>query len=733
LSDYQSTTFRAVQLGLQIRDANDKVSEGNWVRLENVRSTQEAQLDTREGLILVNDDDPFGPFHSIRRLSTLVRVWGVGPRLHRDAFGTYVNPLTGTEFTGFSGNPLSLVPFQGNDSRAPWMFVGDTATLRKAGAGANNQFYQWGVDPPVVAVTAAPFGAAGNLNSSVAGAIPYEWRYTYRSSTTGAESNPSPAMAFGVSVVNQQAGLTGAGSTDPQVDQIRWWRRGGTLTGAEYRLVGTSINTSGAGVFFDDNTADSALVLQEILSFDKWRPFQSVDSTGAQARVNLPYLASFAGKYILGCGDPNRPGYLYWTNPGDPDSASTSNNVQITSQAEALTAVFVYDGQPFCWTKDNLYPIQFGQDIVTFRGQLSSCGRGCAAPWAYTADGPQIFFLSQDGIYATDGQSPAVSLTEGSLRPIFNGLSVGNFTPVDYTAQEELRMWFAGQKLHFVYKDTLGDRQHLTWHSAYNRWELNTYFPGAINNAPTTVYEDEGRSSSVVYLGFSSGFLYQLEPNAISDAGSPIVANVRTGSYDFGAPQALKEFGNLIVDADPQGGTITVTPYINAEETALPALLCTGTGRQKFTFGLDDVYAYSLALDYAWSGPGTIYQAEVLHRQDEERIVHWEFPATTFGLSGWIQLRDGYIDLLSDAPVSITVQADNVTWGPYTIPSTGGTRLKIYFQTDAIKAKVFRISLNSAQPFRLYGEDCELRVKPWNTDLGYALMSPFRPSNRETQ
>lgn len=728
MSDYSSTTFRAVQLGLQIRDANDKVSEGFWTRLSNVRSTQEALLTTREGLVAEDTNDPFGRFHSIRRLSALVRVWGVGPRLHRDSFGTYLNPVTGLEFTGFSGNPLSLVPFQGTDSRVPWMFVGDTATLRKAGAAADNEFFQWGIDPPTVAVTAAAFGI-GNLNSSVAGAIPYEWRYTYYSSTTGAESNPSPAMAFPIDVVNQQAGLTGAASLDPQVDQLRWYRRGGTLTDANYRLIGISLNT--AVPAFDDNFADSAIVLQEILSFEKYRPFQSVDATGTQVQVNLPYLCSFAGKYILGCGDPNRPGYLYWTNPGDPDSANVTNNVQITSQAEALTGVFVYNGQPFCWTRDNLIPIMFGQDIVTFRGQVSACGRGCAAPHAFTADGPQIYFLSQDGIYSTDGQSPAVSLTEGSLRPIFNGLSVGDFTPVDYTQQNDLRLYYAGQELHFIYKDTAGETKHLRWHSAYNRWRQSDYASG-LGGAPTCVYEDEGQSSSIVYLGFSSGFLYLIDPNSFTDAGITITSNVRTGSYDFGAPQSLKELGGVIIDADPQGGTITATPFINAEETALTPLVMTGSGRQKFAFKLPDVYAYSFALDYAWSSQGTIYQAEVLHRQDEERIVHWEYPATTFGLSGWIQLRDCYIDLLSTAAVDVTFQVDGTTWGPYSIPSTGNQRLKLYLQTDAIKGKVFRVSLDSTAPFQLYGEDCEFRLKPWNTALGYALLNPMRPSNRET-
>lgn len=729
MSDYQSTTFRAVDLGLQIRDANDKVSEGFWTRLTNVRSTQEALLTTRDGIVLEDSNDPFGRFHSIRRLSALVRVWGIGPRLHRDSLGTYLDPVSGLEYTGFSGNPLSLVPFQGTDSRVPWMFVGDTATLRKVGASSDLDNFQWGIDPPTVAVIAAPFGL-GNLNSSVAGAIPYEWRYTYYSSTTGAESNPSPVMAFPIDVVNQQAGLTGAASTDPQVDQLRWYRRGGTLTNANYRLVGISLNS--AVPAFDDNFADSSVVLQEILSFEKYRPFQSVNATGTQVQVNLPYLCSFAGKYILGCGDPNRPGYLYWTNPGDPDSANVTNNVQLTSQAEALTGVFTYNGQPYCWTRDNLYPVQFGQDITTFRSNgPSACGRGCAAPRAFTVDGPQIYFLSQDGIYGTDGQSPAVSLTEGSLRPIFNGLSVGDFSPVDFTQQDSLRMYYAGQKLHFIYQDTSGGTQHIEWHSMYNRWVRNNY-EAIVGGAPTTVYEDESQSTSLVYLGFSSGFLYLIDPNAISDAQTPISSNVRTGSYDFGAPQALKEFGGVIIDADPQGGTITVTPWINAEATALTPLTCSGTGRQKFTFKLPDVYAYTFALDYAWTGQATIYQAEVLHRQDEERIVHWEYPATTFGLSGWIQLKDCYIDLLSTASVNVTFEVDGVTWGPYSIPSTGGERLKLYLQTDAIKGKVFRVSLDSLGEFQLYGEDCEFRLKPWNTALGYALLNPMRPNNRET-
>lgn len=717
MADYLSFTTRCANLGLDLRDVNDTVREGFWVRLNNATSSQEGFLSLREGTQTFVEV-LLGQPHSVRRLDPTTLVIGAGTMLFRNS-DVYIDPTTSAIYTGFSGNPLSMVPFKAPDSNDPWMFVGDSAAARKA--AADGRFFQWGGEPPTVVAVAAA-GGAGALNSSVAGAITYRWRYIYHSTATGARTNPSPEMPIGVSLTAQQANVTVQGTTDTQFDQIELYRTGGVNTDGTYRFIGTASNAVGPVVMVD-NVPDSTVAVSEPLLLTRFRPFQSV-SGGAQVTVSLPYIFPFQN-FILGVGDQNRPGYLYWTNPGEPDSADVVNNVQITPQSEPLIAGFTYEKQPYVFSRDNLYAVEYGIGITTFRGALTACGRGLSTPWAYSASGPLIYFLSGDGIYSTDGQSPALSITEKSLRPIFNGMAASNFQPIDFSQETALRLWWAGQELYFSYKATDGGERILRWRAAYDRWESVTT---TTSLSPGVVYEDENQAQERVLVSFGGAGLSEFTPDSLTESGLTITANARTGSIDAGKPHTLKEYGNLIVDADPAGGTINVATFYDAETVAGPTFALTGTGRQKFPLSLADRYAYSLAVDFSWTGAQRVYQFETLLHLDEERIGHWEYPATTHGLSGWQQLRDGYIDLNSTGTVRLTVEIDGgQSTDTYDIPSTAGVRLKRYVKFRPRKGKVFRYSLDGvdAATFLLYGPDCELRLKPWNTNLGYALMSPF--------
>jgi hypothetical protein len=76
--------------------------------------------------------------------------------------------------------------------------------------------------------------------------------------------------------------------------------------------------------------------------------------------------------------------------------------------------------------------------------------------------------------------------------------------------------------------------------------------------------------------------------------------------------------------------------------------------------------------------------------------------------------------------VTLTQVVDGTTH-TYTIPSTSGERRKVYVKFDPVKGKVYQWKLDSASNFRLYGEECELRMKPWNEEIGYKSVSPFEP------
>jgi hypothetical protein len=621
MSDYQNHTYTVIDVGLNLRDRADAVKQGQWVRLSNVKSSQEALLTTRVGRALYLDTSDTNPVHTIKDLGNNTVLIGVGDKLY------YNNTAYAT--TGYSGDPLSVVSYRPDEATEAWTYIGDANQMRKVHADGRD--FEWGITAPhVPAYAEVVTGIGGQLdNVGVPGAIVYDWRYTYASSSTGAESNPSPIMAEAskLTIDGQAASLQLTSSPDPQVDQIKLYRRGGTLT-TTWRFLASHPNVSGKVL---DLASDAEMALNEELSRGNFKPFQSIDTDGnILSGLALPYVwGPFVGRYILACGDPNRPGYLYWTNALDPDSADTSNNLEVTPPTEPLVGGLIYSALPFLWTKKNLYALDFGgvgTTSGTFVPRATPCGRGLLAPWCF-AVGDVIYFLSDDGIYITDGQKPAESITESSLRPLFTGDSVSGHVGIDFTDLDAMRLTYDNRELHFFYNNLDGVREHLSYDNILKRWKE------ADENPRFTMGADS-------YFGDTQGRIYTA--SGTTDGGTAIPVNCRTGSMDGGRAHTMKEYGNLILDANPNGGTITVTPYFDVEATEGTPIELTGSTRQKFAFTLGDTYAYSIALHFSWTGVATIYQCEFLWRLDEEEIKHWEFPPTSHGLSGWMQVRDGY-------------------------------------------------------------------------------------------
>jgi hypothetical protein len=80
------------------------------------------------------------------------------------------------------------------------------------------------------------------------------------------------SMAITVFYSTQDAMVTPAASTDPQVDKIDIYRQGGGL--ADFTYVGTTPNSATA---FDDQASDLAVAANPQLQYDNFEPFPSID------------------------------------------------------------------------------------------------------------------------------------------------------------------------------------------------------------------------------------------------------------------------------------------------------------------------------------------------------------------------------------------------------------------------------------------------------------------------
>lgn len=262
-------------------------------------------------------------------------------------------------------------------------------------------------------------GTYGPLVSG--GGQPYQYVYTFASSTVGIESNPSPVCRTPVSPVNECVILTPpAPSSDPQVDTINWYRVGGSV--GTWQFVGSQPNALGSFTdVFDDTYVEeqSPLVQDNYLPFpvqdyphkgmvnvagtdvtwvsgdafgENWVPgtpvlingvpYQTYGAANTNTKMqltqsagiqnNVPYtcespvlqgvpLPSMWGPYqgttMFACGDQYNPGFLYWTQGNNPDAAGLDTKIEVTSPSEPLIAGCMYNGRAYVFSSKRMFLI----------------------------------------------------------------------------------------------------------------------------------------------------------------------------------------------------------------------------------------------------------------------------------------------------------------------------------------------------------------------------------------
>jgi hypothetical protein len=447
-------------------------------------------------------------------------------------------------------------------------------------------------------------------------------------------------------------------------------------------------------------------------------------------RVRPIAFGPFQGQYVFWLGDPVKKGAFYWNNANRIDLCSPDLNYNlINDPGEELVNGFIFGGNPYVFSKRKLYALDFGGPTATpaFVPREVPLGVGLAGKWAFASSKLGVIFLSWDGIYVTDcGGGPPTKLSE-NLNPIFRGIGVADVPAVDWTYVNDFRICLTSRDAYFYYRSTGGAWNSLVCDLTELRW--NRWLPG---REFRMAYELENASQYRVVFGSDTAAAYYSDDVNVNSTEETLPCTVRTASWDSGIPLTNKEFGVLLLDFDPDGAEITITPRYNSDtETGIQ--FTTGTagdtaGRRTTSFSLGDIFRRSLSLEFSWTDTGTahpeFFQGTILFREDEEAIVHWALPPTALGQGGWFHIKDSYWTLKSTAAVTLTVNVDGVE-DTYTIPSTAGLRLKQYVEFTPRRGKLFAFKLESTAAFYFYGEESSLNGKPWKTATGYQPLNPF--------
>jgi hypothetical protein len=610
------------------------------------------------------------------------------------------------------------------DSGSTWSTLYTTGTTRAKRTDTVN--FAVGVDPSLIQVRAI---CTGNGVSGDALALSLR---IYEIDTT-----VSVGSALVLTLTDEQAEVCVVPPTDPQQDTIRLYRRGGSLVDTWYKVGDFIVSTlviggCGAGTLsIIDNVADAGLT--SAVDLDNDQPVTGIEKLNAP----LPVIWGQFDRRVLGCGESSRPDAVYFSKQGNADSWPPGNWVTVSSPSDPMQAGCIYNTRCFAFSFERMYELVPGLVAgVTFSPFPTPTTRGLISPWGLcTYD--RVYFVSKDGIYATVG-GPEESIVENDIKPIFPtkdgpGRDCHGYEAVDMSQPRMIRLSAHNDEIWFTYKGATTDTiQKLIYDIRKKRWRAATYTPEMLCE-----YSEPGVPSSLLHAG-ADGSVYQSAVGTDNGLAIPVIT--RTGAYDQGLPLSQKEYGSVVFDLDPGGADdanpVTITPYINGEAHAEAALTVTGSGRMQVPLSLDDLMAYNLEFEVAWSRTDvgvsgqavspTLYQFDILWRPEPTQLTHWEARENSYGMAGYAHLRDGYIGIRCTSDLTLKLYGDGsaTPFDTITIPSTAGRRRKTFFAAKANKWKLLRITLDSPDgtPFRTYETDVEFRIKQWLNPLGYHIV-----------
>ncbi len=461
-----------------------------------------------------------------------------------------------------------------------------------------------------------------------------QYRYVYRSSATGALSNPSPeSVQSTLSVLVNNVMATP--STDPQVDKIDFYRLDTGLDNFTY--VGTGPNSSAP---FSDTLLDSDVASNPILEFDNYEPFPSIDLpaggtvnvvggvveyvSGTKFNVrwlpgtiiivgtvaftlntrptsttsltcsnvetvggvetvvvpddgsNLVYeiaepdlaaqpLAYMWGptdniSFAFGCGDPLRPGTLYWCKGNNLDSAPDTNQEDVTSPSEPLQNGCIVNGLAWVASASRAWLIlpNFFNALATVTGtqgstwtlQESSLKRGLYMPRCLAVDGGGVvYFRAKDGIYASPGGQGGKSITDEDLYNLFphegivpQPVQIGPYTvyPPNDNLPQLQKMNCANGYLYYDYVDVTSTPRTLVYDTLLGGWCVDTY------PVPVSVHVlEEGPSVNNTLMGCTDGTVRPF--GGAVDTNSAVIL---MPAWNAGDTRALKHFGDLYIEGE---------------------------------------------------------------------------------------------------------------------------------------------------------------------------------------
>jgi hypothetical protein len=419
-------------------------------------------------------------------------------------------------------------------------------------------------------------------------------------------------------------------------------------------------------------------------------------SGSANVGTNLPYqisspltygqplpvmfgpLEGSSASFVFGLGDPFNPGYLYWTNPDDPDSASDKNYIEVTPPSEPLVAGCVWNSFVIVASRDRLFMIQPElQQVNQFVATQLPAASGVWGRWAMTAGIDGIYYLGRDGIYQASPYYGGKLISQ-DLRPLFPhegqaGTVTNGFSPVNMNVEPVLRIAVADSEVYFDYQDSTGSAR--TFKSAptaqgagVQAQDVKGWFPYVYKSAVGLHYWEEcpdGVTPRLLQCDYA-GSIQSSSSNG--DNGSPINCIVQLPPLNGEDTRSQKLYVDAITDME---GAATLTLTADWTETNISVSLLAPSQRTQVITNIDNVgnlaLYRNLTATYTFPSGTKLYEFQPSFYLQPYLATSLTCQYTDHGIPGWKQVRYARFALIGSSPVTLVVNTSEGGQFSYTL------------------------------------------------------------------
>lgn len=467
--------------------------------------------------------------------------------------------------------------------------------------------------------------------------------------------------------------------------------------------------------FYSNPSSTTVLELNESAGFLEDVTFQIPEPTEDGIPLPIvfgPYGTGVSGEFLFGLGDPLNPGYLYFTNGNDPESASDVNYLTLCDPGETLIGGTLLDGIVYVWSDRRSWRIlpSFAggqtQGGSFFYAQQTSMGKGLAAPWALAA-GDRLYFLSYDGIYASRGDA-IESLTDESIAPLFRrdgsginqNFAYGDLAPVSFAVADQkfLSLTYSIDGIYFTYRGTDGGFYSLYYGFLNQGWTVDRF---SFDSPTRMAREEQVPGTDIVLYGSAQGYLLQLSATEFRDNGIQMSCQLLTREEDWDDSRAQHQIGDVMFDVDPAGQTIVVSLIYDQGASFRNLDNLTGLTRQVFirdvNNGLGDLKITCQA-QFTWlgsSGCSKLYewQPSALIKPESSKLRATDWDDSGYLGAKWLQGMRIKGDSFNQTK-NLTVQGDDLA-----------TISNIQFTADGEQVRAFSWDPFVTHEMRLIGAD----------------------------